>query len=111
MKPYFYIMNADQNIVCKRDNLESAKVAAESCALNWPGASYEILKCVGVSTTSRPNTFWMDGETGTTAKEYRILDEDEILKDGDEYHSCFNGWIPTVRIGRGAWKYQHRRPI
>ena len=112
MKTYFYVMNADQNIVCKRDNLESAKIAAESCALNYPGASYEILKCVGISSTSKPMTFWMDGESdGVEKPKYRILEEGEIIQDGDEYASVFNGWIPAVCLGKPAWAKAYRRPI
>lgn len=64
MKPFYYINNATIGEFTgeKFDMLERATEESLELAEANPGQSFEILKCVGHSSTSKASTFWMDEE-------------------------------------------------
>lgn len=66
MKPYYYVYKVGGDAPAyKHDTLESAHNEAERLAAGNNGKSFEILKCVGISSVPKPiaTTFWMDGES------------------------------------------------
>lgn len=65
MKPYYYIFKPSGYPPSKRhESIEEALREAKRLACLHPGQAFEILKCVGITSTPSPtpNTFWMDGE-------------------------------------------------
>ncbi len=64
MKPYYYIFRVGgSHPRIKHDTLESAITESERLAAQHPGDSFEILLCLGVTRTTTPQTFWIDGVT------------------------------------------------
>lgn len=62
MTPYFYVYRVgDRGPTIKHPTLEAAKKEAERLSARHPGATFEILQCLGVTKTVEPQTFWMDG--------------------------------------------------
>jgi hypothetical protein len=71
MKPYYYVYRVGYDApTYKHKTLELAQCEAERLAGKHPGNSFEILKCVGVSSVSRPvaSTFWLDGESALSKR-------------------------------------------
>ena len=62
MTAYYYVYRAGYwNLTIKHATLESAATESERLAGKHPGATFEILKCLGITRTATPQTFWMDG--------------------------------------------------
>ena len=62
MKPYYYIYRVGYGKpTIKHSNLEDATEESERLAGQHPGETFEILKCLGITRTTTPQTFWMDG--------------------------------------------------
>lgn len=63
MKPHYYVMRVGYSgaPTVKHKTLEEAQREAERLAAKWPGESFEILQCLGVSSTMKATTFWCDG--------------------------------------------------
>jgi hypothetical protein len=64
MKPHYYIKFASyvSLLESRPASLATAQEAAEKLAIENPGESLEILKCVGIASCSKASTFWMDEE-------------------------------------------------
>ena len=63
MKPYFYVYQRDGQPPSRRhEMIEFALLESERLASQHPGQHFEILKCVGITSTPSPSpsTFWMD---------------------------------------------------
>ena len=61
MKPYYYL-KVSQFLQPKRyENLEDAERDSLKWANDDPGTTVEILQCVGITSTPKASTFWMDG--------------------------------------------------
>ena len=121
MKPYYYTFNRHNGIpTVKHDSLEIAQGEAERLAAKQPGQAFEILRCVGISQTSKASTFWMDGEEppgeDITESRYRMLEFGEVFQSGDEYE-VHGEWrlVPHTSFGlelNGHFSiYPHRRPL
>lgn len=62
MKPHYYVANPETfTSYSKHKTLAEAIAEAERLAEKHPGASFEILQCLGVSSVPKASTFWMDG--------------------------------------------------
>ena len=63
MKPYYRVYRVDNGKpTIKHDTLEDAVHESERlAATRGRGDTFEILKCLGVTRTVNPHTFWMDG--------------------------------------------------
>ena len=63
MKPHYYVycLMADKPTL-RHATLAEAQEEAERLAAREPSRAFEILKCIGISQTSKANTFWIDGE-------------------------------------------------
>jgi len=62
MKPYYYVFKSSGNPPSARhESLESARVESLRLASLYPGQSFEILMCIGITQTTKASTFWMDG--------------------------------------------------
>ena len=65
MKHYYYVYRTQYELdsMVKHDTIQSAQKEAEQLASQNPGESFEILLCVGISSTPavRASTFWVDG--------------------------------------------------
>lgn len=95
MSPYYYINNATIGEFTgdRIDTLSEAERQALDLAKLNPGACFEILRCVGYSSTSKASTFWMDGEepeprTGIDCDKqlYKLLTVGEVIQAGDEFY-------------------------
>lgn len=63
MKPYYYVYRyGHHGPQARHGTVESAQKEAERLAEQHPESSFEILKCVGHTRTTKAKTFWMDGE-------------------------------------------------
>lgn len=63
MKPYYYVCRYGHYMPkITHATLEAAQKEAERLAERHPGYSFQILKCVAETRTTKANTFWMDGE-------------------------------------------------
>ena len=87
---------------------------------------------------TKPSTFWMDGvipphvcalnramdgtcfRCGDKEPEYRMLEEGEVIEDGDEFTKGDDIWLKSqcegsrfcrTSFGRPAGNFQHRRKI
>ena len=65
MKPYYYIQSPCEGVQVNRkkyNTLESAVEDAESLAQYHPGITFEVLQCVALSSSPKPNakTFYLD---------------------------------------------------
>lgn len=64
MKPYYYTSHTKGDWPRVRHvTLESARDEAMKLAGENPGENFEILACIGITLTTTPSTFWMDGVT------------------------------------------------
>jgi hypothetical protein len=62
MKPYFYVYRVgDRAPIIKHPTAEAAMAESHRLAAQHPGETFEILKCLGITRTTTPQTFWMDG--------------------------------------------------
>lgn len=62
MTPYYYVYRVGYGKpTIKHPTLESAAKESERLASQHPGEAFEILKCLGITRTVTPQTFWMDG--------------------------------------------------
>jgi len=62
MKSYYYVFNPRREIPQrKHDTLKDAIMESERLARTYPGTAFEILHCIGITVTTMPSTFWMDG--------------------------------------------------
>ena len=116
MKPYYRVYSNESNAAEQVETLADAKARAEELAAKHPGRAFEILKCVGISQTSKASTFWMDGEEPTSAapeKKYRMLKRGEIIHSEDEYSTFGKHWIETPASGEiySLHHFPHRRPL
>ena len=77
MKPYYYIFRVGgSHPRIKHPTLEDAASESERLAGQHPGETFEILKCLGVTRTINPQTFWMDGVVPPHLCEmHRIMDD------------------------------------
>ena len=115
MKPYYYVLNRRHGIpTVKHETVEIAQSEAERMAQKNPGNSFEILRCVGITSTPKASTFWMHGEGPPDKPRYRMLEHGEKLEDGDEYQMD-GEWRGVRAFGvklHGIFsKYPHRRPL
>ena len=63
MKPYYYVYRyGHHGPQARHGTIESAQKEAERLSEQHPESSFEILKCVGHTRTTKAKTFWMDGE-------------------------------------------------
>ena len=114
MKPYYYVYRIGHgNSNVKHPTLDSAHKEAERICNQHPGTSFEILKCVASVRCTQASTFWMDGEE----PRYRMLEEGEVIQDGDEVLSRECGgqlWKRALVSIGGTWYNGHlptRRPL
>ena len=62
MKPYYYVYRVGDRLQkTKHFSLASAKRESERISDQHHGDTFEILCCVGITQTTTPQTFWMDG--------------------------------------------------
>jgi hypothetical protein len=62
MKPYYYVCRVNYGrISIKHATLEGAEKESLRLAGQHPRETFELLKCMGVTQTTAPKTFWMDG--------------------------------------------------
>jgi hypothetical protein len=62
MKTYYYVYRVGSHIPkAKHLTIESAEAEAMRLAAQHPGDTFEILQCQGITRTTTPQTFWMDG--------------------------------------------------
>jgi hypothetical protein len=62
MKPYYYAYRVDHSHPRgKHETIESAHAEAMRLAAQHPGDTFEILQCLGITRTTTPLTFWVDG--------------------------------------------------
>jgi hypothetical protein len=62
MKPYYYVYRVGYGCpTVKHPDLPTAANESRRLAAQHPGATFEILQCVGTTRTINPQTFWMDG--------------------------------------------------
>jgi hypothetical protein len=62
MKPYYYVYRVGQSKpTIKHPTLDSAAKEAERLSSQHPGDAFEILMAIGITRTTTPQTFWMDG--------------------------------------------------
>lgn len=83
MKTYYYVYKVGGNAQkYKHKTRLKAQTEAERLAAKHPGDHFEILACVGISSTPVPkvSTFWMDKESQLESKsEYpRVFEEDKM---------------------------------
>ena len=102
MKSYFYVYkHGDQGPRVRHADLATAQDEAERLAAKLPGHPFEILRCVGVASTSKASTFWMDGEGPPEKPRYRMLDVGEYCQEGDEAQlDPLGGWTPRQYRGK-----------
>ena len=64
MKPYYYVyrIGGSRGPVVKHPTVEAAVAESHRLAGQHPGEAFEILKCLAVTRTTEPATFWNDGE-------------------------------------------------
>lgn len=63
MKPYYYVFESSGHTPSKRhETIAFALLESERLAFLHPGKHFEILKCVGITSTPSPksSTFWLD---------------------------------------------------
>ena len=119
MKPYFYLYNATIGEFTgeKFDTAARAVEMSLELAESNPGEAFEILRCVGYSSTSKASTFWMDGEEPPEKPLYRMLEDGEIIMGEDEFqhpegwrkhHGSYNAIGETFRKSNHL---PHRRPL
>jgi hypothetical protein len=62
MKPYYYVFKSSGHPPSARhESLHSAHAESLRLAALHPGQSFEILKCLGITQTSKASTFWVNG--------------------------------------------------
>jgi len=62
MKPYYYVFRVGgSHPRIKHTSLESADHEALRLSSQHPGDAFEILLCLGVTQTTKPETVWSDG--------------------------------------------------
>ena len=62
MKPYYYIYRVGYGKpTIKHYSLKDAQIESLRLAAQHPGETFEILLCMGITQTTTPRTFWMDG--------------------------------------------------
>ena len=115
MKSYYYVYKHGDNAPRVRHaTLKIAQDEAERLAGKEPGKCFEILQCVGYSSTAKASTFWMDGEE-PEAPRYRMLEEGETINNDDEF--TVDGGMHWRRVIMGGGKFYakerlpHRRPL
>ena len=63
MKPYYYVYrHGHRGPTCQHYKLKDAQKEAERLSEQHPESTFEILKCLGITKTTKAKTFWMDGE-------------------------------------------------
>lgn len=63
MKPYYYVYRYEhRGPTARHGTIESAQKEAERLAEQHPESHFEILKCIGITKTTKAKTFWLDGE-------------------------------------------------
>lgn len=89
MKPYYYVYRVGYGCpTVKHPDLSTAANESRRLAAQHPGATFEILQCVGTTRTINPQTFWMDGVIpphvcATTGKDFQPTP--------NQYEHVFNG--------------------
>ena len=139
MKTYYYIYRIGGDAPkIKHNTLEEAELESLRLAEKHPNASFEILQCLGTTRMTKPSTFWMDGvipphmcalnramdgtcfQCGDKEPEYRMLEEREVIEDGDEFTKGDDIWLRTQCGGsrfhrtsfrNGLGHHQHRRKL
>lgn len=62
MKPFYYVsVVRNESPAVKHATPAEASVEAMRLAVEHPGISFEILKCIGTTQAIEPITFWLDG--------------------------------------------------
>lgn len=125
MKPYYYVLNITTGIVVlnnlgetKLKTLKEATELSEEMANKWKDCSYEILKCIGISSSPKVSTFWMDGEN-IQENSYRDLEHGEYIDPlTDEYETFGGVWLKyivplsfTINQPYRSIHSRHRRPL
>ena len=64
MKPYYYVYRVGgSHPKTKHHTLATAQRESLRLSSQHPGEAFEILMCIGITQTTQPRTFWMDGVT------------------------------------------------
>ena len=108
MTPYYYVYRVGYGKpTIKHATLESAAKESERLAGQRPGDTFEILKCLGITRTVTPQTFWMDGVIPPhldAASEYTPTC-DHYVQDP---YVCDMGGEPKGQCGNCGYKwYEH----
>ena len=115
MKPYYYVYkHGASGPSVKHATLKIAQDEAERLAAKEPGECFEILQCVGYSSTAKASTFWMDGAEPEEKPRYRMLEAGDSYQNGDEWYSEEAGWIIVHSLtseARVTGKFPARRPL
>ena len=64
MKPYYYVFKSSGHPPSRRhESIYEAQKESYRLASLHPGQHFEIVQCVGITSTSAPapSTFWLDG--------------------------------------------------
>ena len=112
MKPYFYVQRVgDRPATVKHPTLESAHKESLRLAGQHPGATFEILQCVGITRTTEPSTFWNDG-CDPTAEEYSVDGQwkpntgDMPCSEGTHVEVSFrDGGLDSGKASRFRWNF------
>ena len=87
MKKYYYVYRVgNEKPTVKHDTLEDAARESGRLAAKYPGDTFEILKCIGITKTTATTTSWMDGETPSEP----IQQELGPLKVGDSVKCIYD---------------------
>lgn len=64
MKPYYYVyrVSSGRGPVVKHTTVEEAVAESQRLSAQHPGDTFEILKCLAITRTTEPATFWNDEE-------------------------------------------------
>ena len=115
MKPYYYVYkHGASGPSVKHATLKIAQDEAERLAAKEPGECFEILQCVGYSSTAKASTFWMDGAEPEILPDYRMLQDGDSIREGDEYLSAGEWHKKEYGFGQPfslVTYVPHRRPL
>ena len=103
MTPYFYIHRpGTPGPTVKHPNRAAAQTEAERLATKHPGVTFEILKCVGLSSTPVPTatTFWLD-EAETLPK--ALVIRQQLSMAWERYEAAVKAYHEAEREARNSF--------
>ena len=102
MKPHYYVANLETfPLGGKHKTLSGAILVAEQLAEKHPGASFEILRCLGMSSVPKASTVWMDGVESEQKAMPSGLDA-EIEKASGQYAEAMAAYHEAEFGGRNS---------